>query len=81
MSFTFIEKFDAPVSARYVGNVESEIAITFGREINVRLSPDEAHILIDELQEACRKAARAEARNLRRDEDEIRAAAEIRESL
>lgn len=83
MSSIFVEAFDAPVSARCVGNVgtESEINVTFGRDIRAYLSPDEAYRLIDELREACRQAARAEARNLLRDEDEIRAAADVRESM
>ncbi|MFD6860543.1 hypothetical protein ACFWCF_24790 [Rhodococcus sp. NPDC060090] len=83
MSSIFVEAFDAPVSARYIGNVgtESEISVAFGRDIRAYLSPDEAHRLVDELQEACRQAARAEARNLLRDEDQIRGAAEVREGL
>ncbi|MEE2058264.1 hypothetical protein [Rhodococcus artemisiae] len=83
MSSIFVEAFDAPVSARCIGNVgtESEISVTFGRDIRAYLSPEEARRLIDELQEACRQAAHAEARKLQRDEDEIRAAADIREGL
>lgn len=45
------------------------------------LSIDEAHVLVDDLREALRSAEFHEARQLLRDEDEIRTAADVREGL
>lgn len=42
---------------------------------------DDAHRLVDQLREALRQQAAADARPLRRDEDEVRSAADVREEL
>ncbi|QOV97236.1 hypothetical protein [Rhodococcus pyridinivorans] len=62
-------------SAESVGKV----VVDLGRFGSIHLEPDRTHVLIDELREALRALAEAEAHQLHRDEVAIRSAAEFRE--
>lgn len=77
---------EVDLTARYLSGADAVIvelapAGSLSRLASLQLTVDEAHSLIDALQEALRTAARAQVRWIHRDEEEIRSAAEVREGL
>lgn len=72
---------DAEIRVRY-SETAGRIRIDVGDDVSIRLrDKDEGHALIDMLQDALRAQVAHQGRQLLRVEDDVRAAAETRESL